>query len=560
MSRPLPSLSSPVPAQSASVVGPGTSQSAPPYSADNSTSVTTTGPSFQDLWGITGHQTGLITCTEISPSGTWLASASQDSTLLFVDFKGGAPVAILDLESRFDVTATAWRSDSILVLGCSNGILYQLTIDGTMKRPAAMQRMLRLFGSPIRALAFDTLSDSLAVACGGEVTVFVRTLRGHTESWDCVDQIIAPTSEAAGLVTALCFFRTESGRSSLFIGHAMAGWCVWNAPRNYHRTPYVGNGQACTIAAAAISPNARFIAISTLESSIVTYAIQDSALVLDSKREGIYQETTTYRRPITPIAVAVNGLILKGTITGDIPMLDSAAGLLYSLHHGNNQAIRTLKTYGDYLVVGSSDGNDGVRPASSLKCYAIVNGTPKDTRRFNSTHHAVVRISLGHLLPFSERVNLYYQLGIQGVGVKSRLFALGLLLVGLAIILDPPRKKVSEPTPPEYSMDVVPYDPLKPTGSSSSKSNPTLSLLLRYGVIYAVSRLGIWVWWIAQGGKAVLVGLSCYVMYALKLVMYAITMIPKGVKRAYNELPAVVVEFICDVLRSYEMYDICPPR
>ncbi|KAG8714617.1 hypothetical protein FRC11_007775, partial [Ceratobasidium sp. 423] len=424
MSGAIPSVTSPAPPQSASLGGPGASQTAPPYSASPpaSASVPSTGPSFQDLWRITGHQTGLITCTEISPSGAWLATASQDSTLLFVDFKGGVPVAILELESRFDITATAWRSDSILVLGCSNGIIYQLTFDGTMKRPTAMRTMLKLFDSPIRALDFDSVSDSLAVACGGEVSIFAHALQGNAEFWDCIDQIIAPTGEAAGLVTALSFFRAESGRSNLFIGHAMAGWCIWTAPRNYHRTSYVGNGQACTIAAAAVAPSGLFIAISTLESSIVTYAIQDNALTLDSKREGIYQEATTSRR-ITPIAVAPSGLVMKGTIAGDIPMLDSAAGLLYSLHHGNNQVIRTLKAHGDYLVVGSSDAQDGHRPASSLKCYAIVTGVPKDLRRFNSTHHAVIRIPLSCLLPFSERAALLYQTGIKGAGIKYSLLA-----------------------------------------------------------------------------------------------------------------------------------------
>ncbi|KEP48006.1 putative transmembrane protein, partial [Rhizoctonia solani 123E] len=498
MSGAIPSLRSPALAhdQSTSLVGPGGSYSVPPYSA--SPAISPAAPPIHDLWGITGHQTGLVTCTEISPSGTWLANASQDSTLLFVDFKAGLPIAILDLESHFDITALVWRSDSILVLGCSNGSIYQLTFDVTMKRPAAMRTLLRPFSSPIRVLAFDTISDSLAIACGGEVWIFLRTLRGQTESWDCVDQIAAPTTEAAGLVTALSFFRAESGRSHLFIGHAMAGWCIWNAPRSYHRTPYVGNGQACTIAAAAVALDGLFVAISTLESSIVIYEIKDNTLVLDSKREGIYQEASSYR-PITPIAVAPNGLVMKGTIAGNIPMLDSSAGLLFSLHHGNNQAIRTLKTYGDYLVVGSSDGQSGAHPASSLKCYVIVNGTLKDTRRFNSTHHATVRIRLSHLLPFSERAALYYRIGVNGVGIISSLLTVGMLLVGLAILLDPPMRQASKPSSPEYGM--VAYKPVEHTEFSQSKLNPTLTSLLRYGVGYALSRIGIWAWWIAQGGK-----------------------------------------------------------
>jgi WD40 repeat protein len=84
---------------------------------------------FREVWALTDRPLGILTCTSISPSGVWLVSASQDGSVLFLDYKAGILVGILDLESRFYVTAAVWRSDTTLTLGCSNGIVYQLDFE-----------------------------------------------------------------------------------------------------------------------------------------------------------------------------------------------------------------------------------------------------------------------------------------------------------------------------------------------------------------------------------------------------------------------------------------------
>ncbi|KAG8706329.1 hypothetical protein FRC11_008324, partial [Ceratobasidium sp. 423] len=189
------------------------------------------------------------------------------------------------------------------------------------------------FKSPIRTLTFDPLRDMIAVGCGGDVWIYTRGFNGYIEHWDHVDHVPMPVLGPAGLVTALLFFRTGLGHSHLFIGYAKAGWSTWESLRNYKRMWRSPNDQTCTIGAAAVSLTRQFIAISTLENSIVTYALKENGPALDTKQEGIYQETIGYR-PALPIVITPSGLIMKGTASSEIPIIDSTAGLLYSLHHG----------------------------------------------------------------------------------------------------------------------------------------------------------------------------------------------------------------------------------
>ncbi|KAG8732125.1 hypothetical protein FRC11_000609, partial [Ceratobasidium sp. 423] len=182
---------------------------------------------FRDVWSISDRQRGLLTCTSISPSGVWVVSGSQNGSMLFLDYKAGSLVGILDLESHFYATAAVWRSDTTLVFGCSNGIVYHLDFEHKSKRPISIRALIKPLRSPIRCIAFDTFRDMLAIGCDGEVWIYVRSVRsGDTsaEPWDCVDHILAPCAGPASLVTALCFFGTALSCRHLFIGHAKAGW------------------------------------------------------------------------------------------------------------------------------------------------------------------------------------------------------------------------------------------------------------------------------------------------------------------------------------------------
>jgi hypothetical protein len=55
-------------------------------------------------------------------------SGTQDGTVIFVDHRAGVLVGVLDLEAEFYATAAVWRSDTILIFGCSNGFCITSTL------------------------------------------------------------------------------------------------------------------------------------------------------------------------------------------------------------------------------------------------------------------------------------------------------------------------------------------------------------------------------------------------------------------------------------------------
>ncbi|KAG8708094.1 hypothetical protein FRC11_006797, partial [Ceratobasidium sp. 423] len=73
------------------------------------------GQRFHELWKVQSHfQQGMLCAAAVSVGGTWLASSSLDSNLVFMELTTGNVVSIIKFESRFHVTAMAWASDSIL--------------------------------------------------------------------------------------------------------------------------------------------------------------------------------------------------------------------------------------------------------------------------------------------------------------------------------------------------------------------------------------------------------------------------------------------------------------
>ncbi|CAE6472584.1 unnamed protein product [Rhizoctonia solani] len=523
---------------------------------------------FRDVWSILDRQNGLLTCTSISPSGMWLVSGSQDGTILFVDHKAGVLVGTLDLESEFYATAAIWRSDTILIFGCSNGVVYHLDFDHKTRRPSSVHALVKPFKSPIRAIATDTFRDMLSVGCGGEVWIYVRSVEAGIESWVCVDHIPAPCAGAPGLVTALSFFGNNLDRRQLFIGHAKAGWCIWLAPRSYYRTPFTEHGDVCTIGSATISPSEQFIAMATLDNSLVTYALREGGPAIDTQFEVKSRDLTNYR-PVLPIVSTSSDLILKGTAVGDIDVLDTRTHSTASLHHAHNHIIRTLNAYGDKVVVGSSDLTENCA-SSCLRCYTFSSAAePRDWRRIDELQGPTFKITLRSILPFTERMILRNPFGMFGnghtvllrlrwkQGIVVALVGLGALLLALA--LDPP-SRVSSISTRDVRIVHTAY-----ARSTAPSRNPALSTIIRWCASYLSGRVSEWVIWLTQTVLWVvkLVGCGGFIVvknliFALSLFTRVVFCIPRLLKDALGEVPDLLAHLLCDILRVYGFDDICP--
>lgn len=95
-------------------------------------------PLYTPAWIVSGHQQQLITCLAISPVGTRLIVASEDDNLLLVNFDDGSVLGVLCFEHQFTVLAALWYSESNLIIGCSNGSLYDICFDPTNVRNSAL--------------------------------------------------------------------------------------------------------------------------------------------------------------------------------------------------------------------------------------------------------------------------------------------------------------------------------------------------------------------------------------------------------------------------------------
>ncbi|KAG8754884.1 ATPase with role in protein import into the ER [Ceratobasidium sp. 423] len=402
----------------------------------------------------------------------------------------------------------------------------------------------------------------LGIACGGDVSIYVRTDGTGTESWGCMDHIPTPCAGLPGLVTALCFFGTALSHRHLFIGHAKASWMTWLAPRNYHRTPFTEYGDVCSIGSATIPPSERFIAIATLDNSIVTYSLGEGGPDIDTQFDIKSQELTNYR-PVLPIVSTSSGLVLKGTAVGDIDILDTRTHATTSLHHAHNHIIRTLNAYGDKLVVGSSDLTEN-RATSCLRCYTFSSAAePRDWRRIDELQGPIFEITLSSILPFTERIVLCNPLGIFSIGrtvwLKLRQKRnLIFLLVGLGVLL-----LALAPDQPSCVSSVsirdVQTTPPPNLRSMAPSRNPTLSALIRWSASYFSGQVSECVAWLTQtmawmvklvsyGGLMVIKGL----FFALNSFTRVVFLVPQLLKKALGEVPDILANLICDILRTPE--------
>ncbi|CAE6387498.1 hypothetical protein BN14_10903 [Rhizoctonia solani AG-1 IB] len=87
------------------------------------------------------------------------------------------------------------------------------------------------------------------------------------------------------------------------------------------------------IGSATIPPSEQFIAIATLDNSLVTYSLREGGPDVETHFEVNSREVINYR-PVLPIVSTSSELILKGTAVGDIDVLDPRTNSTASLHHG----------------------------------------------------------------------------------------------------------------------------------------------------------------------------------------------------------------------------------
>lgn len=84
--------------------------------------------SYQCAATLTDLHLGNVTAMAFSPTGEYLASASDDKTLFIIDVFRRWPRLLLEMEHPAFVTAVIWSDASLLYLGRSDGIIFVLLV------------------------------------------------------------------------------------------------------------------------------------------------------------------------------------------------------------------------------------------------------------------------------------------------------------------------------------------------------------------------------------------------------------------------------------------------
>ncbi|KAG8716028.1 hypothetical protein FRC09_016102 [Ceratobasidium sp. 395] len=552
---------------------------------------------FRNVWAISGAQPSVLTSVTVSPNGLWLMSASQAKDMVFADFQSGTVIGTVDLSTGpFHITSGFWRTDSRLYIGSSDGQAFQIDFDPEASHPVRMRLLLKLQidqKTSIRALAYDSLRQIIAVGCGAEVHIYSQPKAGKLEDWTCIERIPGPCEGNHGIVTALSFFGKSLETRCLFIGHAMAGFCIWKSPGSFERTAKCE--KVSSIGSAMISSDERLVAIASLDQSIVTYPLGPNGPILRDQREFAFREQSEYS-PIVPIALTSSNLIFKGTATGDVPVLDSMNGPMAPIQLGAKRIVRTLTTHDDKVIVGSSDAG-GLQQGSRIECYSTSKGAAsKDWTRSRPTfphfkltlddvlqleEHPIITELKGYLVIvkriFVSLLRLARAVRVRVIRRKTIKVLFWTWLLTMILVIDPPTIKgltdtaanttaadagatTADATQSPLDWDTI--DPAPPViyaqpakesqGSSSKPQVPGLTYLFVYLVTFIASRFSLW-------GMFILALIVAGFAYCFGFLVKVCLSIPTGFIYVYTKIPEAVATAVCDALDQQGLGYICKP-
>ncbi|KAG8706739.1 hypothetical protein FRC08_000880 [Ceratobasidium sp. 394] len=553
---------------------------------DNSTSATTQLDTLDDkplqvVWTIRSqYQKGALTSVSVSTGGLLLASASLDSNLLFIDVQTGKLIAVLDFKGRFHITTLHWYTNFLLFAGCSNGMLFVITITPE-NHSVTMKPALDSFDAPITALALDPAHNLLAVGCGGEVFIFSWPTHVYEVStWRLIDHISSPAMGRHGFVTALGFWTGSLEGYWLFVGHAKAGFCIWHGPGKYRRIPCSPDGYASSVGNATISNDGNFIAIVTLDHSVVIYPLHRDGPVIHEQRVFHNRERAGYR-PIVPIALVADRLVLRGSASGDIPIFDLHKGPLAPIRNNSPQVVRALATHDNMVIVGLSN-TEG--QASEIKCYRDQPSPMPTYDTYAARVHSnddkpifEVAIDDSEGSAFGGLTCVISKAG-RGISICVIIFTqpfvrlsailrrretwilMGLLWAFTAILLfDPPvlpGSPGSRPLKTGYrnatQAQVTTQNWPSQCGNETRGEYPELSRLFACSEMYVAARFTHWWDWLAGG-------FTLSLRFMFRMFVHLAYAVPLLIARfVTTDLPTSLSAIICDTLQIYQDIPICP--
>ncbi|KAG8794069.1 hypothetical protein FRC12_000665 [Ceratobasidium sp. 428] len=494
--------------------------------------------SFVESWEVANRQSAHITCVETSTIGQWLMSASEDGTILLASARCGSPVGIIDFGDHMFVLCSTWRSGSTFMIGCTNGVLYEVLVNpNNALHPVSMYPLLGPLPQQIVSLAIDTsgLHTLLAVGYGSRTAVYAHTPPGY--EWNKIDDIKGPTQDKSSLVNSLFFFGNTERK--LFIGLAEEGWIIWKYDTHpdvqyFSPTHYPS---ICRIGQARLSPDHQTVSISTLDQSIATYTMSDRGPIPETIKAFPLQVPVS-ASPILPVAHTSTDLILGGTGAGDVPIVKSRHAAVPRLHQGEGHLIRTITPYGSSIIVGSTGPNNN----AILKCFSQNSWGAQRIWGRKPASGTPFRVTLSDVLVSASEAHKRTMPEIVSKGsirkvLRSNEVKVAVVILSTLMIL------VLSSTPPGGEPYVA--QPVESTATGVAKAEGRRHYIwIRFGlkhlVMYTRHQIGSWNFWVWSIISKVL-------MRVLELPYKILDLLLMG-----------LAEWVCEHFEIYRTLGVCP--
>ncbi|KAI0701429.1 WD40-repeat-containing domain protein [Cerioporus squamosus] len=320
---------------------------------------------YVELHALTGGHSDTVNHLSFSPDGLYLASCSDDQSLIIWNVPEGRMLYRALFKSKVDRSIWHPLYPETVLVGCDNGYLYQLHEFS----PAGGERTQIELGvrSTIHCLAYDGSIRCLAVGLGMDVYV-TREQSGNRR--DNTRQLPVPrdVGDRENRLQPVNVHFLKSGEQLLasYLAHGIICWdtrsqtTLWTQPASpTDQSTNVANGRGSS----ALSPLGDDIAVYNVVDGVDIYGIKSGGGIRRKPKRILKYPRVPRTKHAVQVTYIIDGRgIVCGTTTGDVCVWDTANGEVYQvLNHDKDEIVQAVSgvARGKYSYVATATVDKG---------------------------------------------------------------------------------------------------------------------------------------------------------------------------------------------------------